>query len=377
MHTISIHPMPKPLSTETVALLRMHSLLLGAKQLKSVCDIARWFGAMQSQDLASGKWSFGVRLSNKTERDIDAAIERGEVLRTWPMRGTIHFVPAEDVRWMLETTGVKALARAASRRAFIGLEEATANHAADVLGKALAGGRRLTRAQAVECLRAKGMKVEGQQAYHLLWYASQMGVTCIGPNQGKEQAFVLLADWAKKQAKVTGDEALATLALRYFRSHGPVTQQDFMGWTGLSAAEAKRGIAAVEKQLMACDYGGKTQWMSKSLFDEVAKLSYLKSPRVQVLPGFDEYLLGIKDRSVAVPAAHKNKIIPGGNGMFMSTMVVDGIVVGTWKRTLKKAVVELQPQPFRTVPRALRSEFDTAFADYARYLGLEPRVNWT
>src|SRR5512138_1411616 len=161
-----------------VARLRMHSLRLGAERPKNVKAIAQWFGAMQSQDLASGKWSFGVRLALGTERLVDAAIEHGEVLRTWPMRGTIHFVPAEDARWMLETTGVKALARAAARRANLGIDEATARRAADVLAMALVGGRRLTRAEAVECMRTHGIKVEGQQAYHLLWYASQLGVTC-------------------------------------------------------------------------------------------------------------------------------------------------------------------------------------------------------
>jgi hypothetical protein len=268
--------MTNELTSETVARLRMHSLLLGAKRPKIVKAIAQWFGAMQSQDLASGKWSFGVRLALGTD-----------------------------------------------------------------------------------------------------WYASQLGVTCIGPNAGKEQTFVLLADWAKKQRRLPKDEALATLALRYFRSHGPATQQDFVGWTGLSVSEAKQGISMVVGQLAACNNRGKTLWMPKSLPEEVADSSFGEASRVQVLPGFDEYLLGIKDRAVAVPAAHRHKIIPGNSGVFRPTMVVDGVVVGTWKRIVKKKSVALQPLPFTVLKCPMRSEFEEAFAGYAHFLGLEPEISWT
>lgn len=367
------------LSPRMLSRLRMRSLLLEGEhpKLRSVKQIASWFGAMQAQDLASGKWSFGVRLPRKSAQDIDAAIERGDVLRTWPMRGTIHFIPAEDAQWLLKTTGVKALARAAARRAHLGLEESTVNRAADILGKALVGGRRFTRAEVLECFRRKDLKLEGQHAYHTLWYVSQIGVTCIGPNAGTEQTFVLLSDWARKQRTLSPDQALAELALRYFRSHGPVTQQDFMGWTGLSAAEAKRGIAMVERQLVALPWEGKTLLMSRSVFETTTTDSEVDAtPMVRVLPGFDEYLLGIKDRSLAVPAAYKDRIIPGGNGIFMPTLVVDGVVVGTWKRTVKKREVLVEPMPFRNLTRPVRGAFEEAFAAYGQYLGVGVNLRW-
>lgn len=372
--------MKNDITAATLCHLRQQSLLLGDKRLKSVKEVARWFCAMQSQDLASGKWSFGVRLPQKTEAHIDAAIESGDVLRTWPMRGTIHFIASEDARWLLQTTGTKALARAASRRAYLGLEESTANRASDILGKALRGGKRFTRTEAVACLKQNGIKAEGQLAYHLLWYASQIGVTCIGPNVGNEQTFVLLADWAKTQRTLVGDEALSELAVRYFRSHGPVTQQDFMGWSGLTAAEAKRGIALAGNLLVALTWQGKSLWMSKAIFDAAANAPARAQPRVHVLPGFDEFLLGIKDRSLAVPAAHKNKIIPGNNGMFLSTLVVDGVVVGTWKRTVKRTKggdrVVIDPAPFTKLSRPIRTALDEAFDSYGKYLGMPVEVRW-
>jgi hypothetical protein len=368
--------MSKPLTAAEVARLRLRSLLLDRNAQKTVRAVAHWFGAMQSQDLASGKWSFGVRLG-QTEREIDAAIERGDVLRTWPMRGTLHFIAAEDARWMLETTGIRALARAAGRRAQIGLTDKTATRAADVLSHALAGGKRFSRDEVVACWRKHGIKPEGQQVYHLLWYASQLGVTCVGPNRSKKQTFVLLSEWAPKQTSLARDEALAELALRYFRSHGPASQQDFMGWTGLTSGDAKGGMAALGPQIAKADFDGKALWMTASLLDEaLAGLKGSQPSPALALPGFDEYMLGFKDRAVAVAAEHQGKIIPGGNGMFMPTMVCDGVVVGTWKRAFKKTAVLVEALPFQDLRPDVRKELDAAFARYASYVGLDCDVRW-
>ena len=234
------------LTPQDALALRMSSLLLGepAERPTDVAGVVTWFGAMQAQDLGSGLWSLGVRLPHLTEADVHAALEHREALRTWPMRGTVHLVPPRDARWMLALMGERALAGAAARRAFLGLDEAVADRAVDVLGEALAGGGRLTRAECVARLEQAGISSAGQLGYHLLWYASQRGVTCIAPNVGTEQTFVLLDEWVPDPVRLDRDEALATIAVRYFRSHGPTTRQDFAGWTGLTMADAKKGIAA-------------------------------------------------------------------------------------------------------------------------------------
>src|SRR5438552_17887424 len=178
--------------------MRMASLLLRERPGGRPADVAgvvTWMGALQAQDLASGLWSFGVRLPRFTLDEVTAALERREAVRTWPMRGTVHFVPPCDVHWMLDLMGSRALAGAAKRRAFLGLSEEVADRAVEVLGAALAGGGRLTRAQCMAVLADKGIGTAGQLGYHLLWYASQREVLCIAPNIGTEQTFVLLDDW--------------------------------------------------------------------------------------------------------------------------------------------------------------------------------------
>jgi hypothetical protein len=347
----------------------MASLLLRPRPAgnpDTVAGVVEWFGAMQAQDMASGLWSLGVRLPGFVLADVNAALERGEAIRTWPMRGTVHLVPPADAHWMLDLMGVRALAGAAKRRATIGLAEEAAERGVELLGAALAGGRRMTRAQCLATLAEGGVTLVGQQAYHLLWYASQKGVTCITPHVGKEQTFGLLDDLAPKPNRPDRDEALGIIALRYFRSHGPATRADLQRWTGLTATDVKRGVAAAGDRLT-------TDGTLISPADSAV------SPPVDdwlALPGFDEYMLGYKDRALMVDAEHMARIIPGGNGVFQATIVRGGRAVGTWKRTLGKKAVVVEAYPLGRLTAAERRKAETAFQPYATFVGLPLQVRW-
>ncbi len=361
--------------------MRMTSLLLrDGPRPTDVAGVVTWFGAMQSQDLASGMWSLGARLPTMTSADVHAALERREALRTWPMRGTVHLVPSRDARWMLDLTGVRALVGAAGRRAMIGLTEEVADRAVDVLAGALAGGGRLTRAECVATLAEAGIDCSGQLAYHLLWYASQRGVTCIAPNvpsaaggTATEQTFVLLDEWVPDSHTPSRDEALAMLAVRYFRSHGPTTRQDFAGWSGLTAADAKLGIAAAGSDLATVDVDGTPMHVAPAVLDAAPETNV---DDVLVLPGFDEYLLGFKDRSLMVDAAHKQAIIPGGNGVFQSTIVRRGRVVGTWKRTAGRTKTVVNVFPLVTMRAGDRKRVERAFDPYERFVDQPVEIRW-
>jgi len=363
--------------------LRLTSLLLRPRPAgddrplpTDVAGVVTWFGAMQAQDLASGLWSLGVRLPGQTLADVNAALERREAIRTWPMRGTVHWVPPADAHWMLEVLGSRALAGAAGRRQTLGLAESTANQAVDVLGKVLAGGGRLTRAQCLAELERAGVECSGQLGYHLLWYASQQGVTCVAPNIGKEQTFVLLDEWAPKPNRLDRAQALATIALRYFRSHGPTTRQDFAGWTGLTATDAKAGIAGAGHALATVPVDGVPMHVDAELLAGYRPTAKRGSRPMLVLPGFDEYLLGFKDRALMVDDEHKQAIIPGGNGVFQSTVVRDGRVVATWKRTTGKARTTVQVYPLVELGTAERARVERAFAPYAEFLATPLEVRW-
>ncbi|HWS33584.1 MAG TPA: winged helix DNA-binding domain-containing protein [Actinoplanes sp.] len=337
----------------------MTSLLLGdrtgARDRPGVAGVVEWFGAMQAQDLNSVLWSLGARLPGVTLPEVVAATEQRDVVRTWPMRGTVHLIPSADAHWMLELTGVRALAGAAKRRETLGLSEKDADRAAEILGEALTGGGRLTRSECVAAINAGGVPVTGQLGYHLLWFASQRGITAIAPNHGAEQTFVLLDEWAIQRNSPSRDEALAILAHRYFRSHGPTTVKDFAGWTGLTMGDARKGTAAAGLEQVG------DMWADPEVLD---------APRVtgwRALPGFDEYMLGYKDRSLMATPEQVAAIIPGGNGVFQSTLVRDGRVMATWKRTIGKKAVTVTVLPLADFDLA---EAGPALEPFAAFLGL-------
>ncbi len=376
-------PATAQLTGVQVVRMRLAAQLLDSVEPRTPADVVAWFGAMQAQDLNSGHWSFGVRCDGLSDDDIHAATENREILRTWPMRGTVHFVPPADAHWMLEVTGARALRGAARRRESLGLDEKTVDRAAAVLASALAGGRRLTRAGCIAALVDGGVPEAADHGYHFLWYISQIGVTCIGPQVGKEQTFVLLDEWVPEPRRLDRDEALTELAVRFVRSHGPVTRHDLARWTGLTMTDAKAGLAAASDVLTEVDCatsdGTTPMWITSDALDAVlgdGGRPGLDGPEpVVLLPGFDEYMLGYGDRSAMLDPAFNQRICPGNNGMFQPTIVADGTVLGTWKRTLKKSTVDIVLDPFAPLPAAVRGGIDAAAERYGRFHGREARVS--
>ena len=363
------------LTPSTVARARLHSLLLLGEDRPTACGaIAAWFGAMQAQDVASGKWSLGVRLPGATEADIDDAFERAEVVRTWPMRGTIHIVPAADIRWMLELTAGRALDATLTRRKELGLDLDDAARACAVLDDELRLRGRLTRSECLQVLNEAGIATDGQRGYHLLGYAAQTGVVCIGPNRGKEQTYALIDTWAPQQVRLDGEAALAELAFRFFRSHGPATIRDFAGWSGLTLTRARAGVTANEGRLVPRRFRDDDAWLTADLAAMIEEGRTARWTAVVALPGFDEFVLGYKDRSVQVRDGDLDRIVPGGNGVFRATVCLDGQVAATWTRTIKRAEVLVELEPLREFSERQRQRIGRAFEAYGRYLGLPLRL---
>lgn len=360
--------------------MRMRSLLLGgpgapgaAPPPADVAGVVEWFGAMQAQDAGSAVWSLGCRLPGSTIDQVWAALERVEAVRTWPMRGTVHLVPPRDARWMLDVLGARPLAGAARRREIIGLSDDTATRAVDVLGSRLAGGVRLTRSECLAAIRSAGVELAAQQQYHVLWYASQLGVTVMHANVGSEATFTLLDDLVPDPHRPERDEALATIAFRYVRSHGPTTRQDLAGWAGLTAGDTKRAITAAGDAITQVTVDGREALVATAALD-VPLPSPATAPVFHALAGFDEYLLGYKDRSLVLEPGHLQAVVPGGNGVFRSTLVRDGRVVGTWKRGSSAKTIEMHP--LVELSATERAAAEQAMVPYAAFLGRPLTVRW-
>src|SRR5215207_5712253 len=326
--------------------------------------VVRWFGAVQAQDYLGSLWALGLRLRGANEVEVERAVADRSIVRTWPLRGTLHFVAAEDVRWMLGLLGARTIARAAGRYRQLGLDEATFARSRRVLERALAGGRQLTRPALADALERGGVATDGQRLIHLLNRSALEGLTCYAARRGKQFTFALLDEWAPSNKSLTRDEALAELSARYFRSHGPATLRDFVWWSSLTTRDARAGLEMVRPRLRSEVIDGQTYWLSSapSAVGEGKSAAHL-------LPAFDEYTVAYKDRGAVLHPSH-TRVTNGAGAVLGPTVILDGQAVGTWKRTLKKDSAVIETSLWTTLKRNERHALDAAAQRYGEFLGL-------
>lgn len=339
--------------------LRLASQRLSDGKFGSAEDVVRWMGAMQAQDYGQALWAIASRMKHGTITDVERAIEEGKIIRTWPMRGTIHFIPAEDADWMLKLTATRILTADARRQHQLELTPEIINKSGALLKKKLEGGKRLYRPGVMELLESNGISTGQGRGYHILFALAMSGLICMGPLDGKQQTFVLLHEWAPNQRKLSTDEALGTFATRYIQSHGPATVRDFATWTKLNLTESRKAFS-LANNAHSQTVNGIEYWMTNGVRAE--------SARAYFLAAFDEYFIGYKDRDAVIDPAHKAKVVPGGNGVFKPTLIVDGQIAGTWQKTIKKDHAAIKVVPFWPLDIA-QEELEKAAWPYATFLG--------
>ena len=350
---------------------RLHNQLITRRTFEKPGDVVEWLGAVQAQDYAAAKWAVGLRLQGTTDDDIEQAFTRGAILRTHLMRPTWHFVSPSDIRWILALTAPRVNAVNAYYYRKLALDDAVFMHSNAVLAKALQGGKQLTRPELASVLQQAGIATDDLQRFtHIMMRAELDGIVCSGARRGKQFTYALLDERAPQARTLNRDEALAEFARRYFTSHGPATLQDFVWWSGLTVADARAGLEMVTSQLMHEVVDGQTYWFSMSTppAKDLSQAAYL-------LPNYDEYIVGYTDRSAVFDASHTNKLDPRGNVLFNHTIVMDGQVVGTWKRTIKKDAVIITPSLLTPLHDAETRAFAAAANRYGAFLDMS--VNLT
>lgn len=358
LHPASAH------ARRRLARLRLAAQLLSSAPARHAADAVRWMLAMQAQDERGVKWSVGLRTAGATEADVEAACDAGEIVRSWPLRGTLHLVAAEDLPWMLGLTAERAIASADARRAVLGITLAEVERAREIAIEALPGRTALTRAALLTAIADSGVSTGGQRGYHLLWYLAQTGTLVLGPTDGRQQIFARLDAWVSNPRRLDRDEALGELAVRYFRSHGPAGVEDLARWSGLPLRDVRNGIAVGGAALATLEIVGRRYVVAAEAADASDR-----PDGVRLLPGFDEYLLGYRDRSVVLAPEHSDAIVPGGNGMFRATIVADGEVVGTWGRRVGASGVVVEAAPFAKLSASDAEALGAAADAYGRFLG--------
>lgn len=319
-------------------------------------EVVRGLLALQAQDYPGALWSIGLRSASATRRTIETAHESGGFVRSWPMRGTLHFVAADDLPWMLSLTGQRMVRAAAGRHRQLDLDQAQFDRAESIARERMADGATISRADLFAAWERNGLPTTGQRGVHLLAQLAQRSVIVL----------VGQYEWALLEHRVPNPripdraEALREFALRYLTSHGPATERDFAWWSSLTLSDARAGIAAARDELDELELEGVRYYLRPGL-EPAARA-------VRLLPGFDEYLLGYADRSAPLSGASTEVIVPGGNGMFLSTVVVNGAVVGSWRRTPRAKALQLAIEPVHDIPASASAGITAAARRYSAFL---------
>jgi hypothetical protein len=335
---------------------RLHNQHVTRPFRGAVEDLVSSLGAVQAQEYPFAKWALALRLAGTTtDAAIEHAFNEGRILRTHVMRSTWHFVAATDIVWMLQLTAPRVHATLASYLRRIGLEKRIVTRALSIIERALAGGHHLTRAELKARLARQRIPLSSQHLGFVMLYAELEGVVCSGPRRDRQFTYALFAERTRGRARLSGEEALAELARRFFSSHGPATVRDFVWWSGLKTSDARRGLDMIRARRFEQD--GLTYWSTG--FPRRAA----PSSDLHLLPIYDEYLVAYRDR-IAVPHAW------AAGTLFRHALIINAQVAGTWRMETSRSSLKLLVTPLRPLSQIERSRAAGTARRYADFLNL-------
>jgi hypothetical protein len=344
---------------------RLANQQLAGSKFTTAPELVSYMGCMQAQDYYGAKWAIGIRVKGLTDAAIEKDLNEGKILRTHVLRPTWHFVSPADIGWMLKLTAPKIRGFAKGHHRQLGIDEAMLIRSKNVLTSALAGGKQLSREELLPLLKNNKVNTDDTRISFLLMDAELDGLICNGARKGKQFTYALLEERVPNLKQLDREEALATLAKRYFISRGPATVKDFAWWSGLNISDAKRGLELTCTLLNHEIINGQAYWFSNQL-PEVKK-----DKGVYLLPAFDEYNIAYQNREFSVDPKNPIKT---QNGIFKPTLLVNGSVAGLWKRTEKKDTVQIEVEPFIKLSGLAAGKITVEAKRYGKFLGKKSLV---
>jgi hypothetical protein len=347
-----------------IRLLRLSNTGLNSSAFKTPTEVVEHLCAVQAQDYVAAKWAIGLRLQKTTDQIVEQAFNEGKILRTHVMRPTWHFVTPQDIKWLLELTAPQVKKLLASSDKKLGITKELLNLSQKTCQEALEGNKSLTRTELAEELQRRGISAKGQLLAHILVHIELDALICSGPVKGKQLTYCLLDERAPNAEKLSREESLKKLSLKYFSGHGPAQVKDFAWWSGLSLVDAKQGLKLSQEMLEQETVDTKTYW-----FTQPKNHSNSKEQSAFLLSIYDEYTIGYTDRSVLSDERIVEKLIAMGNAL-TAVMVFEGKIVGTWsKRKIKKNLIEVRLSPFKALENNAQNAFKDAAELYGQFFG--------
>ncbi len=345
-----------------IGLQRIFNQQIGSQAMSSPQELVAHMGAIQAQDATMCRWAVGCRMSGTTNKTIESALNEGNILRTHLMRPTWHLVTAQDIRWILQITAPQVKQAASHGDKRFGLDEALFSRCNKIIEKVLEGSKHLTRSEIVAAFEHEKIMPGVYGIYHVLMRAEQEGIICSGASRGKEATYALLHERVPYTPSYTKDEALATLALRYFTSHAPATLADFIWWSGLKTSDARKGLEMIKQYFIMEKINGSEYFFSTNFTEN-------KTLQAFFLPAFDEFVISYKNRADILDPVFGSRAI-SSNGIFKPIIVLNGKVIGTWKRSIKKGAIHIEQELFAPIKSSEQLLLEEGKHEYVRFLEL-------
>jgi len=351
-----------------IANVRLANQQIASAKFKKAKDLVAYMGAIQSQDYAMSKWAIGLRLPGSTDKQIEKALDKGEIIRTHVLRPTWHIIAAADVYWMLALSAdkIKSLMKTMNRQ--LELSEKIFNKSNDIIEKALGEGKHLTREALLSWFEKARIPTHSNRLSHMLLRAELEGIACSGKMVDNKKTYALLSERVPKKRILSKEESVALLAKKYFTSHGPATIEDFSWWSGLSLTNTRLGLEMVKSNFIFEKINGLGYWFNNDLQWPVKNRS-----SVHLLPAYDEFIISYKNRSASLAAEHLKKALTI-NGIFYPVIIIDGQVAGLWKRSVQKDIVNIEASFFKAQNKATHHLMAKQAKLFGQFLGMKPAI---
>jgi hypothetical protein len=348
-------------STAWLAQQRMRALGLWGRGAASTGTAVGRLLAMQGQEHTYGRWSIAQRTAGSTRGGaVDADFDAGRFLRTHVLRPTWHYVAPDDLRWLMALSGPVVDARNARRYRELELDAATLQTATDVIAGAVAVGPR-TRHELGADLERRGIAVAGQRLPYLLMYAELRAVLCSGPMVGRQHTYAAFDQRVPRAATREPEEAATELARRYFVSRGPALLDDFVWWSGLDVARARRALEGARPHLASHTVDDRTYW-----FAEPGRASPPRN-RVDLVQCYDEIVISYRASRDVLQTGARSFAVPGHVEGFAHVLLLDGRLLGHWRQVRDRDGVRVETRVGGAVDRDLAAAITAATERYRRF----------
>lgn len=357
---MNIHDIPQ---------LRLINQQITQTKFKKPEEIVKYLGAVQSQDFSGAKWAIGLRLPNSLDKEVEKAFNEAKILRTHALRPTWHFVAPEDLKWIttLNAPQVKRIMSYYYKK--LGLITDVIKKSNLIIEKSLRGKNYLTRTEIAKVLDENGVKASGQKLGHIVGEAELDTIICSGPRRGKQFTYALVEEVTPKVKDISREEALSKLAKIFFDSRGPATIKDFSKWSGLTQADCKRGLETVKSKFKSEIIDGKEYWFSSNSPSAISH-----QPLALLLPNYDEYISSYADYTVISDPETRSNLEKIGNALFWNHMVLNGKIVGSWRRVFKPKFIEIQFAPLVSLNKEEKAAFEESAEKFGDFFGSKVKL---